>query len=107
MTFGLFDWPSSFKCFPIYHRAHSYSIASNEKSWSPAKRRCQQRGGYSSTKNDQSNSNPNVSFLQSIEELEKEMLNGQKLQGPPTAAEVNAMLKEKDMEEKYVTSKWS
>lgn len=37
----------------------------------------------------------------SIEELEIEMLNGQKLQGPPTAAEVNAMLKMKGMEEQF------
>lgn len=37
-------------------------------------------------------------FLQSIDELEKEMLNGQKLQGPYTAAEVNHMLKAKGME---------
>lgn len=35
---------------------------------------------------------------QSIEELEKELLNGQKLQGPITAAEVNFMLKNKNME---------
>merc|ERR1712141_959243 len=31
----------------------------------------------------------------SIEELEKEILNGQKLQGPPTAAEVQIVLKAK------------
>lgn len=37
--------------------------------------------------------------LQSIETLEKEMLNGQKLQGPPTAAEVNIMLKAKNVED--------
>ncbi|XP_066966519.1 glycerol-3-phosphate dehydrogenase [NAD(+)], cytoplasmic isoform X2 [Macrobrachium rosenbergii] len=37
----------------------------------------------------------------SIEELEKEMLNGQKLQGPQTAAEVNYMLKNKDMEDRF------
>merc|ERR1712002_84273 len=36
-----------------------------------------------------------------IEELEKEMLNGQKLQGPQTAAEVNYMLKNKDMEDRF------
>lgn len=36
--------------------------------------------------------------LQSIPELEKEMLNGQKLQGPITALEVNFMLKSKNME---------
>ena len=32
------------------------------------------------------------------------MLNGQKLQGPPTAAEVNFMLKAKNMEDRYVKS---
>ncbi|OWF43025.1 glycerol-3-phosphate dehydrogenase [NAD(+)], cytoplasmic-like [Mizuhopecten yessoensis] len=37
----------------------------------------------------------------SIEELEAEMLNGQKLQGPPTAYEVNYMLKAKDMEQRF------
>ncbi|KAL5010328.1 hypothetical protein ScPMuIL_012633 [Solemya velum] len=37
----------------------------------------------------------------SIEQLEKEMLNGQKLQGPPTAFEVNYMLKSKNMEERF------
>lgn len=37
----------------------------------------------------------------SIEELEAEMLNGQKLQGPPTAFEVNYMLAAKDMEERF------
>jgi glycerol-3-phosphate dehydrogenase (NAD+) len=36
-----------------------------------------------------------------IEDLEAEMLNGQKLQGPPTAAEVNAVLKQKRMEDKF------
>merc|ERR1712002_100214 len=36
-----------------------------------------------------------------IEELETEMLNGQKLQGPHTAEEVNFMLKNKDMEDKF------
>uniref|UniRef100_A0A0B7BIV8 Glycerol-3-phosphate dehydrogenase [NAD(+)] n=1 Tax=Arion vulgaris TaxID=1028688 RepID=A0A0B7BIV8_9EUPU len=36
-----------------------------------------------------------------IEELEKEMLDGQKLQGPPTAAEVNYMLKARNMEDKF------
>jgi glycerol-3-phosphate dehydrogenase (NAD+) len=34
--------------------------------------------------------------------LEDEMLNGQKLQGPPTAEEVNYMLKNKNMESKCV-----
>lgn len=36
----------------------------------------------------------------SIKELETEMLNGQKLQGPITAEEVNFMLRNKGMEEK-------
>ncbi|KAI4881355.1 hypothetical protein NFI96_015591 [Prochilodus magdalenae] len=36
-----------------------------------------------------------------IEELEKELLNGQKLQGPATAAEVNHILKHKDMVDKF------
>ena len=36
-----------------------------------------------------------------IEQLEEELLHGQKLQGPPTAAEVNVVLKSKDMEHKY------
>lgn len=36
-----------------------------------------------------------------IEELEEEMLNGQKLQGPQTAEEVNFMLKSKDMEDRF------
>lgn len=42
-----------------------------------------------------------VSSGKTIEELEKEMLNGQKLQGPPTAEEVNYMLKNKGLEDKY------
>ncbi|XP_071787819.1 glycerol-3-phosphate dehydrogenase 1-like protein [Asterias amurensis] len=37
----------------------------------------------------------------SIEELEKEMLNGQKLQGPETAREVNLMLKAKNMTDRF------
>ncbi|KAG7269263.1 hypothetical protein CRUP_024890 [Coryphaenoides rupestris] len=37
----------------------------------------------------------------SIEELEKEMLNGQKLQGPATAAEVNHILKLKNLIDKF------
>lgn len=41
--------------------------------------------------------------LQTLEELESEMLNGQKLQGPPTAAEVNTVLRQKGMEDKYDT----
>ena len=40
-------------------------------------------------------------LIQSIAELEKEMLNGQQLQGPHTAEEVNFMLKNKNMEDKY------
>ncbi|KAJ8260392.1 hypothetical protein GJAV_G00181570 [Gymnothorax javanicus] len=36
-----------------------------------------------------------------IEELEKEMLNGQKLQGPATAIEVNHILKHKQMVDKF------
>ncbi|XP_017794230.1 PREDICTED: glycerol-3-phosphate dehydrogenase [NAD(+)], cytoplasmic isoform X2 [Habropoda laboriosa] len=36
-----------------------------------------------------------------IEELEKEMLNGQKLQGPFTAEEVNYMLKARNMESRF------
>jgi len=34
--------------------------------------------------------------------LEAELLNGQKLQGPPTAAEVNVVLRDKNMADKYV-----
>ncbi|XP_031358876.1 glycerol-3-phosphate dehydrogenase [NAD(+)], cytoplasmic isoform X1 [Photinus pyralis] len=37
----------------------------------------------------------------SIKELEDELLNGQKLQGPYTAEEVNFMLKTKNMEDKF------
>ncbi|XP_030410776.1 glycerol-3-phosphate dehydrogenase [NAD(+)], cytoplasmic [Gopherus evgoodei] len=37
----------------------------------------------------------------SIEQLEKEMLNGQKLQGPQTAAELNHILKQKNLAEKF------
>jgi len=36
-----------------------------------------------------------------IEQLETELLNGQKLQGPPTAAEVNHVLKQKNLEAKF------
>uniref|UniRef100_UPI003AAB7128 glycerol-3-phosphate dehydrogenase [NAD(+)], cytoplasmic-like isoform X2 n=1 Tax=Centroberyx gerrardi TaxID=166262 RepID=UPI003AAB7128 len=36
-----------------------------------------------------------------IEELEKELLNGQKLQGPATATEVNHILKHKNMVDKF------
>lgn len=39
-------------------------------------------------------------LLQSIEQLEKEMLNGQKLQGPQTSAELHHILKTKNMVEK-------
>lgn len=39
--------------------------------------------------------------VQSIAELEKEMLNGQALQGPQTADEVNHMLKTINGEDKY------
>lgn len=41
-----------------------------------------------------------VNSGKTIEELEKEMLNGQKLQGPLTAKEVNFMLAAKKMEDK-------
>ena len=34
------------------------------------------------------------------------MLNGQKLQGPPTAAEVNVMLKQKQAEDKSVNASY-
>ncbi|KAK2841414.1 hypothetical protein Q7C36_012993 [Tachysurus vachellii] len=37
----------------------------------------------------------------SLEELEKEMLNGQKLQGPATAAEVHILLKNKNLLDKF------
>ncbi|KAK8757661.1 hypothetical protein V5799_004714 [Amblyomma americanum] len=39
--------------------------------------------------------------FQSIEELEAELLNGQKLQGPETAEEVHVMLKEKNMLDRF------
>jgi len=42
-----------------------------------------------------------VTGNKSIVELEAEMLNGQKLQGPLTAEEVNYMLKSKGLEEKF------
>jgi len=42
-----------------------------------------------------------VKTKKSIAELEKEMLNGQQLQGPYTAEEVNYMLKNKNMEERF------
>lgn len=38
----------------------------------------------------------------SIKQLEDELLNGQKLQGPCTAEEVNHMLRNKEMEERFV-----
>lgn len=40
--------------------------------------------------------------VQTIEQLENELLNGQKLQGPATATEVHQVLKQKNMVEKYV-----
>lgn len=43
-----------------------------------------------------------VTSGKSIKQLEDEMLNGQKLQGPITAEEVNFMLKNKGMEDKWV-----
>jgi hypothetical protein len=43
-----------------------------------------------------------ISPVQSVKELEEEMLGGQRLQGPETAAEVNSMLKGREMESKYV-----
>ncbi|XP_067832786.1 glycerol-3-phosphate dehydrogenase [NAD(+)], cytoplasmic-like isoform X3 [Heptranchias perlo] len=39
--------------------------------------------------------------LKSIEQLEKEMLNGQKLQGPQTAVEINRTLKLKNLVDKF------
>ncbi|XP_052805976.1 glycerol-3-phosphate dehydrogenase [NAD(+)], cytoplasmic-like [Mya arenaria] len=42
-----------------------------------------------------------VKSKKSIEQLEGEMLNGQKLQGPPTAEEVNFMLKSKNNEDRF------
>lgn len=39
-------------------------------------------------------------LLQSIEQLEKELLNGQKLQGPQTSAELHRILKSKNAVEK-------
>ncbi|KAK6482986.1 glycerol-3-phosphate dehydrogenase [Huso huso] len=42
-----------------------------------------------------------VKTKKSIEELEKEMLNGQKLQGPQTSAEVYKILKNKNMVNKF------
>jgi len=42
-----------------------------------------------------------VTTGKTIEQLEVEMLNGQRLQGPPTAAEVNNMLKSKGMEDRF------
>ena len=44
-------------------------------------------------------------FVQTIAELEKEMLNGQALQGPQTAEEVNHMLKSKNSEDRYFSSR--
>ncbi|KAI0227012.1 Glycerol-3-phosphate dehydrogenase [NAD(+)], cytoplasmic [Lamellibrachia satsuma] len=42
-----------------------------------------------------------VNSGKTIKELEVELLNGQKLQGPPTAAEVYTILKQNNMEKKY------
>lgn len=42
-----------------------------------------------------------IKTKKTIDELEKEMLNGQKLQGPITAEEVNFMLKSRGMEESF------
>ncbi|KAF4520037.1 hypothetical protein B566_EDAN008324 [Ephemera danica] len=42
-----------------------------------------------------------VRTKKTIKELEDEMLNGQKLQGPYTAEEVNYMLRNKDMEDRF------
>lgn len=39
-------------------------------------------------------------FVQTIEQLENELLNGQKLQGPATASEVHQVLKQKNMLQK-------
>lgn len=44
---------------------------------------------------------------QSIEELEKEMLNGQKLQGPATSVEVYHILKQKGLVDKSVQTSFS
>lgn len=40
------------------------------------------------------------SLLQTISELEEEMLNGQKLQGPQTSAEIYKLLQKKNLVEK-------
>lgn len=45
-----------------------------------------------------------MTCCQSIEELENEMLNGQKLQGPATSAEVHRILKQKNLVDKYVNT---
>merc|ERR1711970_194141 len=42
-----------------------------------------------------------VTTGKSFSELEAEMLGGQKLQGPETAAEVNFMLKQKGLEDQF------
>ena len=47
-------------------------------------------GAFNLDRDDKSST---MNIFQTIEQLEEEMLNGQKLQGPPTAAEVNYMLK--------------
>lgn len=47
-----------------------------------------------------------VTSGKTIEQLETEMLNGQKLQGPITAKEVNYMLQNKKMEDKWAIQFW-
>ncbi|XP_019642660.1 PREDICTED: glycerol-3-phosphate dehydrogenase [NAD(+)], cytoplasmic-like [Branchiostoma belcheri] len=42
-----------------------------------------------------------VTSGKTIDELEQEMLNGQKIQGPPTAKEVYHLLKEKNCEDQF------
>lgn len=42
-----------------------------------------------------------LASLQSLEVLERELLNGQKLQGPQTAQEVNAYLKERNLTDEF------
>lgn len=42
-----------------------------------------------------------ILILQTIKELEDELLGGQKLQGPATADEVNGMLKSRGLDDKF------